>query len=111
MACRPVAGQRLCDNHIYSSRYLVTASQTNMFPRQQLNYNNEKWCSEWCCPCRDVISGTGWELQLDKQRLYKIKKMPMFAISEKAKPDTENIRGLSLAAVKRTAVQVTRQPL
>jgi hypothetical protein len=30
---------------------------------------------------------------------------------EKANPDRENIRGLSLAAVKRTTVQVTRQPL
>jgi methionine aminopeptidase len=29
----------------------------------------------------------------------------------KTKPDTENIRGLSLAAVKRTTVQVTRQSL
>jgi hypothetical protein len=29
----------------------------------------------------------------------------------KAKPNTENIRGLSLAAVKRTTVQVIRQPL
>jgi hypothetical protein len=35
----------------------------------------------------------------------------MFATSEKAKPDTENIRGLNLAAVKRTTVQVTRLPL
>jgi hypothetical protein len=35
----------------------------------------------------------------------------MFVTSEKAKPDTENIRGLSLAAVQRTTVQVTRQPL
>jgi hypothetical protein len=33
------------------------------------------------------------------------------ATSEKAKPDTENIRGLNLAAVKSTTVQLTRQPL
>jgi hypothetical protein len=30
---------------------------------------------------------------------------------EKVKPDTGNIRGLSLVAVKHTTVQVTRQPL
>jgi hypothetical protein len=41
----------------------------------------------------------------------KIMKMQMFATSEKVKPDTENIRGLSLVAVKRKNVQVTRQPL
>jgi hypothetical protein len=34
----------------------------------------------------------------------------MFATSEEEKPDTENMR-LSLAAFKRTAVQVTREPL
>jgi hypothetical protein len=32
-------------------------------------------------------------------------KMQMSATSEKAKPDVENIRGLSVMAVKRTAVQ------
>jgi hypothetical protein len=37
--------------------------------------------------------------------------MQMTAILGKAKPDTENIRGLNLAAVKRTAVQVSRLPL
>jgi hypothetical protein len=30
---------------------------------------------------------------------------------DKAEPGTENIRGLNLAAVKRTTVQVTRLPL
>jgi hypothetical protein len=37
-------------------------------------------------------------------------KMQMFATSEKAKPDAENIRGLSLVAVKCAAVQVSRYP-
>jgi hypothetical protein len=37
--------------------------------------------------------------------------MQMFATSENVKADTENIRGLSLAAVKHTTVQVTRPPL
>jgi hypothetical protein len=32
----------------------------------------------------------------------------MFAISDKAKPDIESIRGLNFAAVKRTSVQATR---
>jgi hypothetical protein len=32
----------------------------------------------------------------------------MSAIKGKAKPDTENIRGLNLAAVKRITVQVSR---
>jgi hypothetical protein len=35
-------------------------------------------------------------------------KMEMLATSEKVKPNTENVRGLNLVAVKRTAVQVTR---
>jgi hypothetical protein len=38
-------------------------------------------------------------------------KMQMFTILDKAKPGTENTRGLNLAAVKRTTVQVTRLPL
>jgi hypothetical protein len=36
--------------------------------------------------------------------------MKMFAILDKAKPDTENIRGLNLAAVMCTSVHVTRLP-
>jgi hypothetical protein len=35
-------------------------------------------------------------------------KMHMSTILNKAKPDTENIRALNLAAVKRTTVQVTK---
>jgi hypothetical protein len=37
-------------------------------------------------------------------------KMQRFAILDKAKPDTGNIRDLNLAAVKHTTVQVTRLP-
>jgi hypothetical protein len=44
----------------------------------------------------------------NKQKLYKIMKMQLSAILGKAKPDTKNIRGLNLAAVKRTIVQVSR---
>jgi hypothetical protein len=36
--------------------------------------------------------------------------MKMFATFDKAKPDTENIRGLNLAAVMCTTVQVSRLP-
>jgi hypothetical protein len=44
----------------------------------------------------------------NKQKSFKIMKMQMFAILDKAKPDTRNTRGSNLAAVKRTTVQVTR---
>jgi hypothetical protein len=47
----------------------------------------------------------------NKQKSYKIMKMSMFATSDKAKPDTESIRGLYLAAVRHATVQVTRMPL
>jgi hypothetical protein len=40
------------------------------------------------------------------QKLYEI--MKMSAILVKVKPDTENIRGLNLAEVKRTTVQASR---
>jgi hypothetical protein len=39
------------------------------------------------------------------------KKMKMFTTMDKAKPDTENIRGLNLAAVMCMTVQVTRLSL
>jgi hypothetical protein len=35
----------------------------------------------------------------------------MFAILDKAKPNIENIRGLNLAALRHTTVEVTRLPL
>jgi hypothetical protein len=56
---RSVAEQRPRDKQMYNSRYCVTASQTNMFPLQQLNYNNEERCF-LCGPCRDVLSRTVW---------------------------------------------------
>jgi hypothetical protein len=43
-----------------------------------------------------------------KQKSYKIMKMPMFATLDKANSDTGNIRGLNLAAVNHTTVQVNR---
>jgi hypothetical protein len=47
----------------------------------------------------------------NKQKSYKIIIMRMFAILDKAKHDIESIRGLNLAAVRHTTVQVTRLPL
>jgi hypothetical protein len=44
----------------------------------------------------------------NKQKSYKIMIMKMFAILDKAKPDIESIRGLTLAVAKHTTVQVTR---
>jgi hypothetical protein len=38
-------------------------------------------------------------------------KMQLFAELDKATHDTENIRGLNLAAVKHMTIQVTRLPL
>jgi hypothetical protein len=38
-------------------------------------------------------------------------KMQIFATRDKVKSDTENVRGLNLAAVRLTAVQVTELPL
>jgi hypothetical protein len=46
-----------------------------------------------------------------KQKSYKIMKTKMFAIFDKAKPDTGNTTGLNLAAVMFTTVQVSRLPL
>jgi hypothetical protein len=44
----------------------------------------------------------------NKQKLYEILKMQMPAILGKVKPDTENVRGLNLAAVKHTTLQASR---
>jgi hypothetical protein len=65
VACRLVAGRQR-DKQIYDSRYWVTASKTDMFPSQQLSYNNEEGYF-LCAPCWNVISGISWELQLVSQ--------------------------------------------
>jgi hypothetical protein len=39
---------------------------------------------------------------------YKIMSMNMFTAQDNEKPDTEITRGLSLAVVKRMAIQVTK---
>jgi hypothetical protein len=53
---------------------------------------------------RALVAGNKW-------KSYKIIITKMFAILDKAKPDIGSIRGLNLAAVKHTTVQVTRLPL
>jgi hypothetical protein len=49
-------------------------------------------------------------MQAAKQKSSTIMKIKMFAILDKAKPNTENIRGLNLAAVKCTTVQAPELP-
>jgi hypothetical protein len=44
----------------------------------------------------------------NKQMSYRITGMNMFAVQDKAKPDIANIRGLNLAVVKPTTIQVTK---
>jgi hypothetical protein len=46
-----------------------------------------------------------------KKKSYKIMKMQMFSVLHKAKPYIQNTRGLNLAVVQLTTVQVTRLPL
>jgi hypothetical protein len=43
----------------------------------------------------------------DKQESFSIMKMKMYVILDEAKPHTENIKGLNLAAVIYTTVQVS----
>jgi hypothetical protein len=56
VACRTVTRQLPRYKQIYRSRYWVTPSQTNMFPRKRLYKNSEKRCF-LCGTCPDVISG------------------------------------------------------
>jgi hypothetical protein len=49
-----------------------------------------------------------FQIPYNKQKSSKIMKMKMFATLAKAKPDTENIRSLNLAAVMCTTVQVSK---
>jgi hypothetical protein len=61
-----------------------------------------------CTPVRDLTYTIMWQnCAGNKQKSYKIIKMKMYAILDKAKPHTENIRGLNLAVVKRTTVVVS----
>jgi hypothetical protein len=46
-----------------------------------------------------------------KQKSYKIMRMNMSVVYDKAKPDIVNIIGLNLAVVKLTTVRVTKLPL
>jgi hypothetical protein len=63
-------------------------------------------------PCWGVLQYIYNKIMHAKRRSHtKLWKWKCFATLDKAKPDTGNIRGLNLAAVKRTTVQVTRLPL
>jgi hypothetical protein len=46
-----------------------------------------------------------------KAKSIKIMKMHMFPILDKAKHNTENVRGLNLGAIRRMTAKVTNQPL
>jgi hypothetical protein len=55
-------------------------------------------------PSRLYITG----IATDEQKSSKIMKMKMFVTLDKARPHTETIRGLNLAAVMRMTVQVSK---
>jgi hypothetical protein len=55
---------------------------------------------------RDLVRDAG-----NKQKPSKIMKMQLFVTLDKAKPDTENIKGLNLAAVMCMTIQVPRLSL
>jgi hypothetical protein len=64
--------------------------------------------------CNDtgiVTSGVCIWYASRQQKSYKIMKTKMFLTLEKAKPDTGNSKGLNLAAVMFTTVQVSRLSL
>jgi hypothetical protein len=44
----------------------------------------------------------------NEHKSYKIMRMNMFLVQDKAKPDIESIRGLNLTVVKLTTVQMTK---
>jgi hypothetical protein len=58
------------------------------------------------CPCFIYISQQNSEAGGERERV--IMKMQRFATLDKASRDIGNIRGLNLAVVKHTTVQVTR---
>jgi hypothetical protein len=72
-----------------------------------------------CTPVRDLhmafklpyIYDHITKLCRQQAEVIQIMRMKMFATLDKVNPDTENIRGFNLAAVKHTTVQVSRLPL
>jgi hypothetical protein len=60
-------------------------------------------------PPRPQMATSGKLLERLLER--EIMKTRMFVVLDKAKPDTENIRGLNVTTAKHTTVQVTRLPL
>jgi hypothetical protein len=77
--------------------------------RSQINFNfnfKPKNCIRLSIFCTSTIILQNYVD--NKQKLYEFMKIQMSAILGKAKPDSENIRGLNLAAAKRTTVQASR---
>jgi hypothetical protein len=64
--------------------------------------------STYCGMSRNHFSSDQQTYAEDKQKSFTIMKMKMYVILDKAKPHTENIKGLNLAAVNYTTVQVSR---
>jgi hypothetical protein len=72
-----------------------------------------------CTPIRDLHTAFNLPYVYDyitklcrqQAEVIQIMRTNMFAVYDKVKPDIENIRGLNLAVVKPTTVQVTKLPL
>jgi hypothetical protein len=87
-------------------------SWVNMFPWQQIHM--QQWRNCWkscflCSPCWGyIVRASEPNCAGNKQGSYDIMRITMFAAQDKAKPDTENVRGLNLAVIKLTTIQVTK---
>jgi hypothetical protein len=64
------------------------------------------WISKFC-----IFRTSSQNYAGSKQKSYKIIIIKIFVQQDKAKPNIGNIKGLKLAAVKSTNVQVTKLPL
>jgi hypothetical protein len=100
-------GESAADSHRSKSQRLLntvlrtTGKFSNSTPDRELHVTFRVAC------IYDYVT----KLRRQKAEVIHFHKMQMFATSEKAIPDTKNIRGLCLGAVKSTSVQVTKLPL
>jgi hypothetical protein len=67
-------------------------------------------CPAFCFMRQQAISQLAFESRQRAEVIQNYENVNVRGI-EKVNPDTGNARGLNLSAVKRTTVQVTRQPL
>jgi hypothetical protein len=107
--------------HTYASSALEFASDTHVINLQRLQ--NKLLRTIGIFPRRTPVRDSHLAFKLPyvydyitklcrkKQKSYKTVILNIFATLDEAKPETENVRGLNLAAVKHTTVQVTRLPL